>query len=363
MKILIATTETLCEYGGLGRSNYEIKKRLSSWGHEISEINLNDMNGNNAAKHKMPTYRFLNNFQKINTKVLKHDLVLAHGHWAGLFLYRHKNKLKIPIITIIHSLEKDRPLRAKFLGCRYFLSRILEYMTVASSDHILLSSNFMVHRFCFFYPNYSGKISCIGNGVDSIFLNSNDGNRKITSNVITVIGRLEPDKGILEFLSAFESVLSKDSSYKCNIIGSCRDIYKEYEFNIIRKINNSKLLKNSIFIFPFISDIRKLIKSMKESLAVIVPSIYEPFGLIALEAMATGTVVIANNVGGLPEYIENGRNGVIYNNSSELVESLLKIKDDVEFRSHIQINAHQTAKNLTWDTVAQKINSICEQSL
>lgn len=355
MKIIITTTESTSEYGGLGRHNHEIKKRLMKWGHEIKEINLNITSGNNKASYKMSTSRFFQNFQKIYPQSFKYDLVLAQGHWAGLYLYRHKRIAHKPIVTILHSLEKDRPLRANFLGFTYYLSRMLEYMTVFNSDHILVSSNYMRQRFMNHYPNFKKKISFIGNGVDNSFLNCNYRNVNFQNNVISVIGRLEPEKGILQFLDDFELLLMKDPSFHCRIIGKCRDIYKKYKLDILRKICKSRLLNNSTSIHPFITDTQRLISKIKESLAVVVPSTYEPFGLIALETMATGTPVVANNVGGIPEYIENKKNSILYNDSLEFVESLLKLKSDEKFRALISANAHESAKCLSWDTVARNI--------
>jgi D-inositol-3-phosphate glycosyltransferase len=90
---------------------------------------------------------------------------------------------------------------------------------------------------------------------------------------------------------------------------------------------------------------------------VAVPSRYESFGLVAVEAMATGTPVIASSVGGLMFTVEDGRNGLLVplGNTQALARAIDRLLEDDDFREAMSVNAVQDAQRFSWDAVAQQV--------
>ena len=86
------------------------------------------------------------------------------------------------------------------------------------------------------------------------------------------------------------------------------------------------------------------------------PSLYEPFGIVALEAMATYTPVIVGDVGGLAEIVDNRKNGVKVTpgNVDELAKAIIELLMDTEFANHLQETGYETVKSVYgWNVIAQ----------
>ncbi|MBX7045685.1 MAG: glycosyltransferase [Ignavibacteria bacterium] len=154
--------------------------------------------------------------------------------------------------------------------------------------------------------------------------------------IISVIGRLEKQKGHLEFLKAVSSKI-KQKNLKILFVGE--GIQRSNIEGFIEKSN----LQENVELIGFKENSERYFEI---SDLIAVPSLWEGFGLVACEGMIKGKIVLASNVGGLPEIIEDGINGYLYdlNNPGELIQKLEFIINNLDNLNHIRQNAIEKVK-------------------
>jgi len=360
MNIAIVTTEPVADYGGLGRHTSELSKELISKNHNITFINIGKRHNGKQFINNFTIDRVINNLMPIPNDFNKYDVILAQGHWAGLYLYRLKRKFKIKVILTLHSFEADRPQRKKALGCfSYLLSKFLETQSINVSDHILVVSEYMKERLLHYYPEKYPKTTVIYNGVDKHFTNCTF-QRKQSKKIVKIasLGRLEPEKGLDQLINELEYIAKQGIFFQCTFVGKNRKEYNYYINKVYNEIKKSKLLNKRISFHPFITNRKQLVDFMSQQDIIIMPSVYEPFGLVALEAMAIGIPIIARKVGGLVEFINNSVNGFIYETKEELFEYINQCIENEEFKQSIISNAKETAIYYSWKRVSLIVDSI-----
>jgi glycosyltransferase involved in cell wall biosynthesis len=108
---------------------------------------------------------------------------------------------------------------------------------------------------------------------------------------------------------------------------------------------------------------RELARTYRKARIFALPSLYETFGLAVLEAMATGLPVVATRVGGIPELVEEGRNGVLVNprEHEALAEAIIKLLSDLELSSRISKRNAIKAKQYSWKNIAEKIEGVYKE--
>ena len=137
-------------------------------------------------------------------------------------------------------------------------------------------------------------------------------------NYFLFLGRLEETKGIRQLLVAFIDFAHNNHDFELLIAGNGHDVFVNELKNIV---NESGFVKRIHFL-GFRKDISEL---LSKATALIVPSKYEGFGFITVEAMFNGCLVVGNNTGGTKEILENENLGILYTGHEELVSALNKI--------------------------------------
>ncbi len=163
--------------------------------------------------------------------------------------------------------------------------------------------------------------------------------------VIALVGRISRWKGQKLMLEAFEKVSKLHPNLKLIFVGSPppnQDFYLEYLKQLIEKSNVSKQIE----IIPFQNNIHEIWQAI--DIAVVPSTEPEPFGLVAIEAMAARKPVIAANHGGLTEIIEDGVSGLLFkpNHTKDLVNSLDKLINNSDFRNQISEQGYQRVSQL-----------------
>ena len=170
-------------------------------------------------------------------------------------------------------------------------------------------------------------------------------------NIILYVGRIEPLKGIDRLLRA-RACLQNSLKIRVVIVGG--DEHSHDEIEKLKGLARSLHLEDSV-IFTGMIKHEELPAFYSAAVACVIPSYYESFGLVALESMACGTPVIANNVGSLRNIIRQGRTGYVLDNNyaCDLADKIALLISAPDIQSALSIRA--SVSHFSWPNIAQKV--------
>jgi D-inositol-3-phosphate glycosyltransferase len=298
----------------------------------------------------------LENFWKDNN--LKYDIVFTH-YWmsalVGKYLWETQ---QIPYIAMYHTLGAVK--NAIGIGEGESELRIVsERETVHDCQRIIVATEQEKEDVVRYYDAAPEKIGVVPCGVNmELFkpLDRVDARQKLGLNnqkILLFVGRIDPLKGIDKLVKTLP-LLKNQGNFKLVIVGG--DENSREELKGLNKLASEINISDSI-------DFRGLVK--QEQLSVfynaadvcVVPSYYESFGLVPLESLACGTLVVATDVGDLKGIIKSGETGCIVSSNSpeKLAEGitsiLLKSSPDIECKFTIRASVNQWA----WSNIAERI--------
>jgi glycogen synthase len=245
------------------------------------------------------------------------DLVHCHtwySHFAGCLL---KQLLDIPLVLTVHSLEPHRPWKEEQLANAYAVSTWLEKTALLNADGVIAVSCSMKEDVQRLYGISPEKIRVIYNGIDldhykPTFDKEILGSYGINPDkpFLLFVGRITRQKGIIHLVSALPYLEGDIQVVLCAGAPDTEDIDIEMKQRVekVRAITNNQV----IWISEILPEDHKVVLYSHASLFVC-PSVYEPFGIINLEAMACNTPVVASAVGGIPEVIIHNETGLLVN--------------------------------------------------
>ena len=274
------------------------------------------------------------------------DLIHANSIRSGLVMSIATVGLKIPVIWHIHDLLPRHPL-----------STAIRFVSIAfRQTHVVAVSHAVARRFCGSLLRWFSRrpqITTIHNAVDIEKFQPNPWKRagkRLSLNlaerdfVLGIVGQLTPRKGQLETIQAFAHVAQSFPDAKLIIIGEAlfnRD--SEYADALHDTAKRLGLADRVLFLGQR-EDIRELTRAFD---LAIVNSKAEPFGLTVVEAMASGTPVLATAVDGICEIVEHGRNGwlVTSGNREQLAEGMELLLADRNMREQLSTSALATVRS------------------
>jgi starch synthase len=243
------------------------------------------------------------------------DLVHSHTWYANLGGHLSRLMWSIPHVMTIHSLEPLRPWKAEQLGGGYALSMFCERTAIESADAVIAVSHGVREDVLNCYPSVeTDRVHVIHNGIDPEIYRRQQSPETLarfgidpTRPFVFFNGRITRQKGLTLLLAA---ALELDPRHQVVIAASSPDtpeIADEVEA-LARRVTTER--GNLVWIDHFISR-EDLIHIHSQATVFVCPSIYEPFGLVILEAMACETPVVASRVGGIPEIVVDGETGYL----------------------------------------------------
>jgi len=220
-----------------------------------------------------------------------------------------------------------------------------------SISNFIAPSHFM-KNICENFGWPASRIIYLPNFFQKTITETSDSHGQSDKDYLLYFGRLAPEKGVSVILSALQS-----SSETLKIVG------EGPELNNLIKLTESLNLTNRVKFIGFKSG-SELLDLIKNSKAVIIPSIwYENMPLNMIESLALGKVVIASNIGGMPEVINDAENGFLFKAGSSL-DLALKINDLPKFDlEKISIKARESVKNLNLNDHVRAILEIYNQAI
>ena len=381
MKICILAPENSPSWGGVGCYVYNLAKNLpkefdvhiitinrdvfDSYDKLLKNDNINiykitDVSKNNSFFYnysfQMSLLRKLKGFQKN----MKFDIIHSHsGHLPHIFT-QFQNIA--PLIVTVHATVRGmkRGLKEykfaesqteKLMDMFSSFIEIGEKISFKKSEKLLPVSEFTLNEIENIYKvNVKNKSIIVKNATDTDMFRPRytEYNKE---KVITFIGRFYAIKGFDIYLKSILNINKNGYKIKPYLIGRGD------------RRNLNRLLKNNFsnFILQDLTPYSEIPKIFNYSDIVVIPSRYDNCPAVVLEAMSSGKIVIASNAGGIPEIIENEKNGFLFENGNavELQKKITSVLDETYNLKDIRNNARNTIiNNYQWKNRAEEIGKL-----
>lgn len=234
------------------------------------------------------------------------DIVHCHTWYSNLGGFFAKVLHGIPLVVTTHSLEPLRPWKREQLGNGYDLSTWIERTALTAADAVIAVSEGMKRDILDCYPVAPERVRVIHNGIDEREFRKSGGRGALESYgvdpdtpYVLFVGRVTRQKGIIHLVDAIRHIDPAAQVVLCAGAPDTEEIAREMSERV-REAREGR--KNVVWIDKMVSK-GELIELYSNAAVFCCPSIYEPFGLINLEAMACETAVVASAVGGITEVV------------------------------------------------------------
>jgi alpha-maltose-1-phosphate synthase len=245
----------------------------------------------------------------------KADIIHCHtwyAHLAGCLL---KPLLGARLVLTTHSLEPHRPWKVEQLGTAYYASSWVEKTAYKNADGVIAVSTSMQKDVCELYGVALEKIRVIHNGIDLHQYKPTPNPHLLLSYHISpdrpfvlFVGRITWQKGIMHLISAIKYLRPGIQVVLCAGAPDTEEIGQM----MAEKVEQARMeSQNTIIWIPQLIPKDDLISLYTHASIFVCPSVYEPFGIINLEAMACETPVVASAVGGIPEVVVHEETGLL----------------------------------------------------
>jgi len=295
--------------------------------------------------------RALQILKKISAAKNFHILHDVQSLGYGLLLAKH---LQRPLVTTVHhpltidfqaSLERDRNFREKYYTVVFYPLR-MQRRVIQKCDRVLTSSRETAGEIQRAFGVSPQKIRMVYNGLDTDFFSPANGTPRKPNSLLFVGNTDDAKKGILYLLQAL-SLLPERITLTIVDLGAPQKIYAP---ELVKQFG---LTKRVIFTGKLSAE--SLRQMYRVSELVVLPSLYEGFGLPAAESMACGTPVVATRAGALPEVVGEDGAGLLVppRDPGELAQVILQLLADSPARAQMGIKGRQRVETFfTWEKVA-----------
>ena len=277
-----------------------------------------------------------------------HDWLTAS---AGIEL---KHAWKIPLVTTIHATERGRHHSHLPSETSHNINQ-LEWQVCFESWRLIVCSSYMAGELRRFFDVPLDKVTLIPNGVDVTPFKSCSDERvqelrgRFAPNgerLLFYVGRITPEKGVQVLLQALPSILERHPNVRLLVAGR----NSEQMQPLVDELG----IGDAVELLGFVdSETRDCLYRSVD--AAVFPSLYEPFGIVALEAMAAGCNVIASEVGGLAEVVDHRRTGLTVraNDSQSIAWAVDQIfTDQVQAQAMRARALQEVTRSYNWGAIA-----------
>lgn len=372
--------------GGISRVVHDLSHRLTKDGHDVTVVTYKDGNLDYYENDKgVKVYRVDNymitpnnftdwimqlNFNLISkaTEIIntdgKFDVIHAHDWLVTYAAKTLKQSYNIPLVSTIHATEAGRNSGIHDDVQRYINDT--EWLLTYESTEVIVNSNYMKCEIQRLFGLPFDKINVIPNGVNLNLYNGIDRDydfrRKYAMDnekIILFLGRLVYEKGIQNLISAMPKILEHYNDAKLVVAG------KGGMLDELKAQVKNMGIENKVYFTGYL-DSKSVQKMYKCADVAVFPSTYEPFGIVALESMLSGTPTVVSDVGGLNEIITHGVDGMksYAGNANSIADSVLSILFDPALGSKISKNAKAKVKaNYNWNKISQDTHYVYERAI
>ncbi|MFI6935727.1 glycogen synthase [Streptomyces sp. NPDC050287] len=300
------------------------------------------------------------------------ELVHSHTWYANLAGHLGKLLYGIPHVMTAHSLEPLRPWKAEQLGGGYALSSWAERTAIESADGVIAVSGAMREDILGCYPALDpAKVHIVHNGIDTSLYRPDHGTdvlRRIGLDperpFVLFVGRITRQKGVPHLLRAVRHIDPAAQVVLCAGAPDTPEIDQEFR-DLFEELSR---VREDVHWIPQMLPRPEVIQLLTHAAVFVCPSVYEPLGIVNLEAMACGTPVVASRVGGIPEVVDDGRTGILVPVDDDFETGLARALDSVlgdpeAARRMGEAGRERAVGEFGWDAVARRTVRLYEEIL
>ena len=387
MKILMLTWEYPPRVvGGIARVVHDLSHRLIKDGHEVTVVtykegNVEDFEDDNGVKvYRVNNYminpnNFIDWIMQLNFNLISKateiinkegpfDVIHAHDWLVAYAAKTLKDSFKIPIIATIHATEAGRNSGIHDEVQRYINDT--EWMLTYESTEVIVNSNYMKNELQRLFGLPYEKINVVPNGVNLNLYNGVEKDYNFrrqyaadNEKIILYVGRLVYEKGIQNLIAAMPKVLNGYHDSKLIIAGKGGMIDELRDE--VRRLN----IENKVYFTGYLN-LNQVTKMYKCADVAVFPSTYEPFGVVALEGMLSGTPAVVSDVGGLNEIVQHRENGMksYAGNPNSIADSILELLYNPGLGAEVSRAAKAKVKaQYNWNKIAQDTHFIYQKAI
>ena len=310
---------------------------------------------------------------------------LVHSHtWYANFAGQVAGTLHgIPHLITAHSLEPLRPWKEEQLGGGYRLSSWVERTAYEAANGIVAVSNGMREDILRAYPQLDpAKVSVVHNGIDLEAFQAADQPDLVRSlginpdqRSVVFVGRITQQKGLPYLLKAARELPSDVQLVLCAGAPDTQEILQVVT-DLVTELR--KLRDNVIWVEKHLSR-TELIAVLSAATVFACPSIYEPLGIVNLEAMACGTPVVATATGGIPEVVSHNETGLLVPIEqlsdgsgkpldeakfvADLAEALNKMLDHPQLEKFGLASRKRVEEHFSWNSIADQTIRVYREAI
>ena len=388
MKILMLTWEYPPRIvGGIARVVHDLSKRLIKDGHEVTVVTYRDNadvpeyeNDKGVNVYRVDNYmihpnNFIDWIMQLNFNMLSKateiinkeggfDVIHAHDWLVTYAAKSLKNAYDIPIVATIHATEAGRNSGIHDETQRYINDT--EWLLTYEATEVIVNSNYMKNEIQRLFGLPFDKINVIPNGINlSNFTGIErdyDFRRQYAMDnekIILYVGRLVYEKGVQHLIAAMPKILSNYNDAKLIIAG------RGGMMDELRAEASNLGLNDKIYFTGYLNS-KQVQKMYKCADVAVFPSTYEPFGIVALEAMLAGVPTVVSDVGGLDEIVTHGVDGMksYAGNANSIADSVTALLYGHQLATNVSKKAKQKVKDqFNWEKIAQDTHFTYEKAI
>jgi starch synthase len=287
------------------------------------------------------------------------DVVHSHTWYANLAGHLASLLYGIPHVMTMHSLEPLRPWKAEQLGGGYALSSWAEQVAATSAAAVVAVSDGMRADIAAAYPSIPAeRIHVIRNGIDTSEYAPDPGTDvlkkhgvDLTRPYVIFVGRITRQKGVPVLLRATAAL---DESAQLVLCAGAADT-PELAAEVSALVAGLQATRSGVLWIHEMLPKPEIVQLLTHAAIFVCPSVYEPLGIVNLEAMACGTAVVGSRVGGIPEVVADGVTGLLVppEDPAALAVALNELLRDPDRAAAMGRAGRERAVNeFSWDTVS-----------
>jgi glycogen synthase len=281
----------------------------------------------------------------------------------------------VPLVLTTHSLEPHRPWKVEQLGTAYYASSWIERTAYQNADGVVAVSESMRHDVQSLYGVRPDRIRVIHNGIDLEEYRPRPDPSVLARHgidpavpFVLFVGRITRQKGIIHLVNAIKYFRPGVQVVLCAGAPDTPEIAKEMADSVTLARQRTP---NPVIWIPEMLPRSEVISLYTHAAIFVCPSVYEPFGIINLEAMACETPVVASAIGGIPEVVEHGETGLLVTPEAigpteveprnpeqfarDLAAGVNALLDDDALRLEMARNARARVERLfSWTAIARR---------